>query len=219
MIVDLLSLFIFKNVQTELKNNELEKLFKKKIISDNNKLNISRQLYSEINLPNNNKLFNDIQNKVSSYLESWINLGIFDNIEFENVKFSNINELIDYYNKLFVDTFREQIVNYNLMENEINNNPYKHELNINNKNIKYENILSDDYQYINNNNYIKVFTNNRFDERYNKVPYYESALYKRNYDRNEKGSLENHILETYNFKRYISDDLTNNVSYLRKNKK
>jgi hypothetical protein len=80
-------------------------------------------------------------------------------------------------------------------------------------------MIASDYENINTSNYENVYTSNRnFKQRDNKIKYYEKAIYNKNIDMKDSGSLKNNISkDNISFKRYDNKDLLNNVSYLLKN--
>ena len=127
----------------------------------------------------------------------------------------------DYYNDLFITAFTNRIVNVQggQLNYEINNNPYKQDILSNGKNIKISDMIASDYENINTSNYENVYTSNRnFKQRDNKIKYYEKAIYNKNIDMKDSGSLKNNISkDNISFKRYDNKDLLNNVSYLLKN--
>lgn len=218
-IMDILYSFIYKNLETKnIKFKSVKELFQ----SDDNKYKLTQNLYREVYLPNNQKLFNQIKQKVDKYVSIWAESGKLDKLE-ETVGYS-INapeEQLRYYNKLFIDTFKNVIVNYDTYNFEINNNPYKHilEYKINDKQInkKISDLLPNDFNYISFNNYNDQYNlNNNFKAKYNKIPYYERSIYRKNYDILDMGSFRERKLDNNNYKRYNNNELLNNVDYLRK---
>lgn len=217
--MDILYSFIYKNLETKnIKFKSVKELFQ----SNENKYKLTQNLYREVYLPNNQKLFNDVKKKVDKYVNIWVNSGKLDRLE-ETVGYS-INapeEQLRYYNKLFVDTFKNVIVNYDTLNFEINNNPYKHilEYKINEKSVnkKISDLLANDFDYISFNNYNDQYNlNNNFKAKYNKIPYYERSIYRKNYDILDMGSFRERKLDNNNYKRYNNKELLNNVDYLRK---
>jgi hypothetical protein len=224
--MDIFDLFINKNKETNVKFITVKDRFQSK----ENKDKLSHNLYREIYLSNNQSLFNKIQEKVNKYVELWISNGKLDKLKETNSYSINDPELqLNYYNKLFIDTFKNAIINYNTMESEIINNPYKHiieykKINNDNKEIniikKISDLTVEDYNYITFNNYNDINNvNTNFNTNYHKIPYYEKALYKHNYDILDMGSFRERKLINNNYKRYNNNELINNVDYLRKNKK
>ena len=122
------------------------------------------------------------------------------------------NTIIKYYQHCQI----LKVLIYFLIENEIKNNPYNHKIIINNKEKKISDLQADEFQYISFNNYNDKFNlNTNFTKDYNKIPYYEKGLYKKNYDRKDKGSLRNRSLENTNSNIYNNSELINNIDYLK----
>lgn len=200
---------------TNINTLSLVDLFKSEI-----NLNIlTNQLYKNNYLPNNSELYNKIKESTNKYINAWITLGKFDNVEIDNNNNDNrIYILLRYYNKLFIDTFSIYITGNNYLEHEIANNPYHHKYNINNTIKTMDEFQADDYQYINGTNNNDKFTlNTHFTKAYNQIPYYEKCLYNKHYDRQDMGSLTNRSLEKSNSKKYDNTELLNNIDYLKKN--
>jgi hypothetical protein len=197
-------------------SNYLKNLF----LSEKNKNIISNNLYREVYLPNNQQLYNNITKIVNNPDNiKWID-NILNKSKFDDINQYNLFEHLNYLNKLFVDTFKNVITNYNTYEFEIANNPYKHTYTKNGKNDnKISDMLSTDYQHITfNNNNDKNNLNIHFNKNYNKIPYYESALYSKHMDFKDNGSFRERKLDSYNPKRYNNSELLTNVSYLSKKK-
>lgn len=179
---------------------------------------LTNLLYKENYLSNNLKIYENIKSLVKKYVKSWIELGKFDNIEdTADTSDNRIYIQLRYYNKLFITTFSNYIVQDNLFQHEIDNNPYNHKYNINNVEKTMAEFQADDYQYLNTINYNDKFNlNTQFKQTYNQIPYYEKCIYNKHYDRKDLGSLTNKSLENINSKRYDNSDLYNNVDYLKK---
>lgn len=216
--MDIVDLFIQKFLPTKnIKFQSVKELFQ----SDSNKLHLAHILYKEIYLPNNNNIFNNIKNDVNKYVDLWIKSGKLNSLEETNSYSINApDEQLNYYNHLFITTFKNIIINYDLYNFEINNNPYKHILNYrinsNSDNKKYSDILPEDYDNLSFNNYNTKFTrSSQFTKKYHEIPYYEKALYKRNYDLLDMGSFREKKIINYNKKKYNNNELYNNISYLR----
>ena len=211
--MDIVKIFNNKNIITQnIKFKTIKELFS----SQDNINYLSNILYRENYLPNNREIYNHIKNKVKKYINSWINLGKFDNIEDCYLPNCNLDLQLQYYNKLFIDTFKDQIINYNLYNSEIKNNPYNHTFLIKNQKKKLSDFQAEDYQYLNPNNYNDKFTlNTNFKRSYNKIPYYEKWIYNKHYDRSDIGSLSSRSLENKNSKIYNNKELYNNLEYLK----
>jgi hypothetical protein len=224
--MDILNNFIKKNLLTKnVKIQSVKDLFQ----SEENKLKLSQLLYREIYQPNNSSLFKQIRNQVDKYVQIWIKNGKLDKLlETNSFSINDSHEQLIYYNKLFVDTFKNIITNFDTYNSEIKNNPYKHileykiqvknEIDNSEKNEikKIANINANEYEYIPFNNYNDKFNLNvQFNKNYHKIPFYEKALYKRNYDMLDMGSFRERKLVNDNYKRYNNDELFNNVDYLR----
>jgi hypothetical protein len=217
--MDILDIFINRNKETNVKFLTVKERFQ----SEENKNKLSHILYREVYLPNNQNLFNKIRENVNKYVDIWIKNNKLDNLKETNSYSINDSDLqLRYYNKIFIDTFKNVITNYNTMEFEINNNPYKHVIEYkknNNENItkKISDLTVNDYNYITFNNYNDKNTlNNNFDNKYHKIPYYEKSLYRHNYDIVDMGSFRERKLVNNNYKKYNNNELLNNVDYLRK---
>lgn len=225
--MDIVNLFIRKNIPTkDIKYKSVKELFE----SDENKSKLAHVIYREIYLPNNQTLYNEIRKKVDKYVNLWIQNGKLDRLtETNSYSINAPDEQLNFYNKLFIDTFKNLIINFDTYQSEIDNNPYKHiieyKIKVNNnlsKETEYKKkniseILAQDYDFITFNNYNDKYTlNTNFTPNYHKIPYYEKALYKRNYDMLDMGSFRERKLLNDNYKRYNNDELMNNVNYLRK---
>lgn len=216
--MDIVDLFIQKFLPTKnIKFQSVKDLFQ----SESNKLYLANILYKEIYLSNNNIIFQNIKNDVNKYIELWISSGKLDHLEETNSYSINApDEQLNYYNNLFITTFKNIIINFDLYNFEKNNNPYNHILNyrINSKivNKKYSDILPEDYENLSFNNYNTKFTrSSQFTKKYHEIPYYEKALYKRNYDMLDMGSFRETKRINNNTKKYNNNELYNNISYLR----
>jgi len=213
--MDIEDLYKLKTSETEYKNNlSLLNLFK----SEDNINELTYLLYNENYLSNNLKIFNDIKKLVNQYVNAWIELGKFDNIEdTADTDYNKLYIQLRYYNKLFINTFSNYIVKYDLFQHELINNPYKHKFTINNTEKTMADFQADDYQYLNTSNYNDKFTlNNQFKENYNHIPQYEKWIYNKHYDRKDSGSLRDRALENMNYKKYDNTELYNNIDYLKK---
>lgn len=217
--MDIINLFIQKFLPTEnVKYKSVKELFQ----SDENKITLSQNLYRELYLSNNQELYNNIQKNVDKYVDIWIKNGKLDKLsETTGYSINSPDEQLRFYNKQFIDTFREVLTNYDTYNFEIENNPYKHILSykVNSKKInkKISEIQADDIDYITFNNYNDKFNNNLlFNANYHKIPYYERSIYRRNYDVLDMGSFRERKLVNDNYKLYNNEELLNNVDYLRK---
>lgn len=193
---------------------------KKLFLSEKNKNIITNNLYREVYLPNNQELYNKINSVINNNdTIKWIDFALHNKIH-DDITEINILEYLNYLNKLYVDTYKNILTNFNTYDFEIANNPYKHTYT---KNGKSDNKISDmtsaDYSFITfNNNNDKNNLNIQFQQPYNKVKYYEAALYSKNVDFTDNGSFRERKLENYNSKRYNNSELLTNVSYLKKSK-
>lgn len=131
--MDIVNLFIQKNVTTLDKNNqELNfKNIKELFISSENINNLSRILYRELYLPNNETLFNQIKGKVIEYTTIWVESNKLDKyiqeINDSNNNINDLNEQVRYLNSLFIKFYKFKFLKTSdFMEHEIDNNPYKH---------------------------------------------------------------------------------------------
>ncbi len=216
--MDIIDLFIQKNLPTEnIISNNIKDLFQ----SQDNINKLSFILYKETYLSNNQEQLDKIKLDVKKYIDIWISTEKLDKlIETNSFSINNKIEQLSFYNKLFIDTFKNVIVNYDQYQFEINNNPYKHILSykINSKIVKkkYNDLNSEDYQYLSFNNYNDKFNlNSQFNINYNKIPYYEKSLYKKNYDIVDIGSFRERKLVNNNYRKYNNNELLNGIDYLK----
>jgi len=217
--MDIVNLFIKKFLPTEnVKYKTVKELFQ----SEENKNILSQNLYREVYLSNNQELYDKIKKNVDKYVEIWIKTGKLDKLsETTGYSINAPEEQLRFYNKQFIDTFREVLTNYDTYNFEIENNPYKHILSykVNSQKInkKISELQADDINYITFNNYNDKFNNNLlFNSKYHKIPYYERSIYRRNYDVLDMGSFRERKLVNDNYKLYNNEELINNVDYLRK---
>lgn len=216
--MDIVKSFIQKNLLTEDNNKELNfKSIKDLFSSEENINDVSRILYRELYLPNNQTKFNKTKSLVQQYVKLWIDSGYLDKFANTISDFNDLNEQLRYFNSLFINYYKYKLVNAaDFMQHEIDNNPYKHiyEYKLNKK--KNDDILADDYNYVTFNNYNDRYTvNMQFPRTYNKIPYYEKGLYSKNVDYSDNGSFRERKLINNNFKKYNNNELLNNVKYLR----
>ena len=216
--MDIVKSFIQKNLITTDNDKELSfKSIKDLFSSEDNINNVSRILYRELYLPNNQTKFNKTKSLVQQYIKLWIESGNLDKFANTASDFNDLNEQLRYYNSLFINYYKYKLVNAgDFMQHEIDNNPYKHiyEYKLNKK--KNDDILADDYNYVTFNNYNDRYTvNMQFPRTYNKIPYYEKGLYSKNVDYSDNGSFRERKLINNNFKKYNNNELLNNVKYLR----
>jgi len=220
--MDILDLFKLKNSTTKLDFKSVKDLFQE----DKNKNKLTQIIYYQLNTTNNDEVFNNIKSKVGAFVDSWINLGKLDNLtECAYIQVDCPDLQLSYYNKLFIETFRNEFVQYNDMKYEIDNNPYKQiitpvgdesKLYHNNKSFKIADMIASDYENINTNNYNDTFaTSNLFNAKYNKIKWYEKGIYSKNVDFKDEGSTRTYkSMTNYNNKRYDNSELLTNVSYL-----
>ena len=211
--MDLIDIYYSRNENTKFYLKSVKELFQ----SDSNKIKLSQIIYRQLYSTNNENKFKELQDKVKIYVDEWVNLGKLDNIE-ETASFisNEITLQLDYYNNLIINSFTSQ---ENQMDYEIENNPYKQTILSNGKNIKISDMIASDYENMNISGYENVYTSNgNFTQKYNKIKYYEKALYNKNIDMKDAGSFRNNISkENLQFKKYNNDELLSNVSYLLKN--
>ena len=216
--MDIVKSFIQKNSTTKVDKQELNfKTIKELFSSEDNINNISRILYRELYLPNNQTKFNKVKDQVQQYIKLWIESGYLNNFSKNAINFHDLNEQLRYFNSLFISYYRFKLLQTpDFMQHEIDNNPYKHiyEYKLNKKN--NVEILADDYNYITFNNYNDKYNINlQFPRSYNKIPYYEKGLYSKNIDRSDNGSFRERKLFNNNYKKYNNNELINNIEYLR----
>jgi len=216
--MDIVNSFIQKNLTTEVDSKEINfKTIKELFTSEENINNISRILYRELYLPNNQTKFNKVKNQVQQYIKLWVDSGSLDKFSKNTIDFNDLNEQLRYFNSLFISYYRFKLLQTtDFMQHEIDNNPYKHiyEYKLNIK--KNDDILADDYNYVTFNNYNDKYNINlQYPRSYNKIPYYEKGLYSRNVDNSDNGSFRERKLINNNYKKYNNSELLNNVEYLR----
>lgn len=131
--MDIVNLFIQKNITTIDKNTkELNfKNIKELFISNDNINNLSRILYRELYLPNNETKFNQIKGKVTEYTNLWVDSNKLDKyiqeINDSNNNLNDLNEQLWYLNSLFIKFYKFKLLKTSdFMDHEIDNNPYKH---------------------------------------------------------------------------------------------
>jgi hypothetical protein len=205
--------------------NETTKIYLKSVKEsfqlDSNIYRLSQIIYRKLYSTNNENKYEEIKSKVKIAVNEWVTQGKLDNIE-ETASFisNEITLQLDYYNDLFITAFTNRIVNLQggQLNYEINNNPYKQTILSDGKNIKISDMIASDYQNININSYENVYTSNgNFTQKYNQISFYEKAIYNKNIDMKDEGSLRKNISkENISFKRYDNKDLINNVPYLLK---
>lgn len=216
--MDIVKLFIQKNLPTEINEKEMSfKTIKELFNSDDNINNISRILYRDLYLPNNQTKFNKVKTQVEQYVKIWASSDALDNFAKRTTDFNDLNEQVRYFNSLFIQFYKSKLVKAgSFMEHEIENNPYKHVYEYKIYKKKNDSILADDYQYVTFNNYNDKYTTNlQYSKAYNDIPFYEKGLYGRHSDRKDNGSFRERKLVNNNSKKYNNYELMNNVSYLQ----
>ncbi len=215
--MDLVDLYNSRNETTKFHLKSVKESFQ----LDSNISKLSKIIYRQLYSTNNENKYEEIKNKVIIAVDAWVKQGKLDNLE-ETASFisNEITLQLDYYNNLFINSFVNNITNRNQLNYEINNNPYKQEILYNGKNIKISDMIASDYENMNvsTQGYENVYTSNgNFTQKYNKIKFYEKALYSKNIDMKDAGSLRNNISkENLTFKKYNNSELLNNVSYLLK---
>jgi hypothetical protein len=193
---------------------------------DSNKTKLSQTIYRKLYSTNNENKYEEIKKIIQVEINEWVKHGKLDNIE-ETAGFSSDDVILqlDYCNNLFIKAFINEFVNKygGQLKYEIINNPYKQEILSNGKIIKISDMIASDYENMNvsTQGYENVHTSNgNFTSEYNKIPFYEKAIYVKNIDRKDVGSLRNNISKVnISYKRYDNHELLTNVSYLLKNRK
>lgn len=215
--MDILNLYIKKNVPTEnAKIPSINKLF----ISNENVYKLTKILYKELYIYNNEKLFNELKKKVIHYTNKWvepINVNGDSSLDkFITKSFDNYNEKLYYVNHLFINYYKHKLLDgKTFYDHEIQNNPYKTKYNY-----KINNTLNYPSEEFNEslsfNNYNDKYTTNlQFSNKYHKIPYYEKSLYKVNIDKDDNGSFRERKLLNNNYKKYNNNELINNIDYLK----
>lgn len=216
----LLNLFIQKNKETKILNNSHNlstpgiKSINELFISNENILKLSQILYRELYISNNIELFDKIKANVYKYTKLWVDSNKLSKFISDDY-ILNYNEQLRYINHLFINYYREFLLNgKSFIEHEMyDNNPYKH---IYNYKINNKLNLTNDYNELVFNNYNDKYTTNlRFSNNYNKIPYYEKSLYSKNIDKNDNGSFRERKLLNNNFKKYNNNELFNGLDYLK----
>lgn len=215
--MDVLDLYIKKNLQTE--NGTIPSI-NKLFISNENIYKLTKILYRELYIYNNEKLFNELKQKVILYSNKWvepINTNGDSSLDkFITKSFHNHNEKLDYINNLFINYYKNKLLDgKTFYEHEIQNNPYKKKYDYKIKNIdSYPSENLNDSLSFNNYN-TKYTTNLQFSNKYHKIPYYEKSLYRKNIDKDDNGSFRERKLLNNNFKKYNNNELLNNIDYLK----
>lgn len=212
--MDIIKLFIDKN---KITSNQIKYDIKKQFLNIQNIDHISRIIYRELYLPNNNEIFQNTKKLVNNYINILINTGELNKLlSIDYINSNDLNEHLTYVNFLFIQKYKFHFLkNINYVTHEINNNPYKqlYTYKIKKKN---SDILSNDYESISFNNYNDIYlTDNKFNNKYHSIPYYEKSLYKINIDKNDNGSFRERKLINNNYKKYNNDELLNNIEYLK----
>jgi len=191
------TLFDFNSKKnSETTELDIEKLtFSEQFKRDDNVDKIVKILISEMRF--NSSKRKTIKELVEKYINSWITLGKFkkldDDIKKDDRYVNQYNNII-LYNKKFVNVFQENIIK-DLKENSsyLNDfNPFRDTLQ-NNK--KMSEFLVEDYR----NMAVQTDENIAFDfskrsslknnQNGNSIPYYRTQVQKRNYDKEDIGSL------------------------------
>lgn len=125
--MDLVKIFIQKNLTTEVDNKELKLSSVKELFNSiENKNNVSRILYRELHLPNNPIKFNKIKSLVNQYINIWSESDDFNKFIKSIDHNYNLNERLRYVNSLFINFYKTKLLNINdFMQHEIDNNPYQ----------------------------------------------------------------------------------------------
>ena len=217
--MDILDLFIQKNLLS--KNAEKDVASVNNIVilfTSNDNLNyLSRIIYRELYLPNNSEKFNQIKLDVNKYAIEWSSSNEFIKVLQIDNSLSDLNEILRYINSLFIKKYKHILLpNSDFMTHEINNNPYKHIYNYKLTKKTNKDAMASDYDLISFNNYNDKYTTNyQFTKLYNKIPYYERALYVKNIDKYDSGSFRERKLVNNNYKLYNNYELMNNINYLK----
>lgn len=156
-----------------------------------------------------------VNNKIKQYIQAWINLGKFDDLNLQDAPDDII--LLDYYNKIFIDAFCLDIKKqFNIM---FDTNPYKELINGKTR----EMMNPTDYENMDVQKSNDMFTTSElFNKEYNKIPWYEKAMYVRNVDTNPSdgftGAGQTGSLTSLNYKDFPQNDMkaalkknTNNI--------
>jgi hypothetical protein len=215
--MDLVSLYNSRNENTKFYLKSVKESFQ----LDSNISLLSQIIYRKLYSTNNETKYEEIKVKVKIAVNEWVKQGKLDHPE-ETASFisNEITLQLEYYNSLFITAFINRIVDIQggQLNYEINNNPYKQQILSDGKYIKISDMIASDYENMNTSNYENVYTNNaNFKQRDNQIKYYEKAIYNKNIDMKDVGSLRNNISkESISFKRYNNKDLLTNVPYLLK---
>lgn len=215
--MDLVSLYNSRNETTKFYLKSVKESFQ----LDSNISLLSQIIYRKLYSTNNETKYEEIKDKVKIAVNEWIKQGKLDKPE-ETASFisNEITLQLDYYNSLFITAFINRIVDIQggQLNYEINNNPYKQQILSDGKYIKISDMLASDYENMNTSNYENAYTSNaNFKQKDNQIKYYEKAIYNKNIDMKDAGSLRNNISkENISFKKYNNKDLLTNVPYLLK---
>lgn len=215
--MDLVSLYNSRNETTKFYLKSVKESFQ----LDSNISLLSQIIYRKLYSTNNETKYEEIKVKVKIAVNEWVKQRKLDNPE-ETASFisNEITLQLEYYNSLFITAFINRIVDIQggQLNYEINNNPYKQQILSDGKYIKISDMIASDYENMNTSNYENVYTSNaNFKQRDNQIKYYEKAIYNKNIDMKDAGSLRNNVSkESISFKRYNNKDLLTNVPYLLK---
>lgn len=171
----------------------------------NNEQNI-RYLTGRMILENNldrDLVYEIVYNKIKEYSQSWTALGKFDDLKI--IKAPDELTLLAYYNKIFIDAFSLDIrKQFNII---FDTNPYKEKINGKTRDM----MTPTDYENMDVQQDATLFTTNElFNAQYNKIPFWEQALYKRNVDKDLDGLTGAGLtggIESLSYKQFSRKDL------------
>jgi len=213
--MDIYDMYIAKNENTKIYLPQIKDIF----TSDKNKNYLFHIISRELYVSNNDTRYLQLQVNIDNEINNWIASGIFNKLENTAGIVSNeITLQLNYYNNLFIKNYINKATKLNQYQFELDNNPYKQEININGEKKKFKDFLASDYENMNVSNYQETFTlNGNFNEKYNRIPKYRTELHRNNVDRSFSGNnMPFDSKVNIKYKKYNNDDLLHNLSYLRK---
>lgn len=125
-------------------------------------------------------VYDIVYNKIQEYSKSWTSLGKFDDLKI--IEAPDEITLLSYYNKIFIDAFSSDIKKqFNIYHD---TNPFREKINGKTRDM----MMPTDYENMDVQQDASLFTTNElFNSQYNKIPFWERALYKRNVDKELDG--------------------------------
>jgi len=178
----------------------------KKIMSSPENINLlTSMMIQELGL-DSNMTEDSVRLKVKKYIDSWVNMGKFDDINITRTMLQdNIDTTIDYINQMFIETFKEEfspIKNY--YEEDVN--PFR----TTKQGKLHKDMYVEDIRNLNVQSQQTVFNaHDQFLVRDNSIPYYNQLGRGRHYDREINDGLNSsgYDKENISYKRYGEDSI------------